>query len=147
VQTQPKPVGIVNYNNSNGYNIAKKYIGDAGLTFAIRQTSGGSGEGYSYTTITPGFTGKNLTSIGYGWSGFTCDVGLCPAAYQGSATCSSSCTSSGCTSFIYTQTCYTGAGGTGSSITVNRPAIDVIWAPDINATTCQGIDLASTCYD
>ena len=39
IQTTPKPVGIVSYSNSNGVNIAKKYLDDAGITTVMTSLS------------------------------------------------------------------------------------------------------------
>jgi hypothetical protein len=74
VQTTPKPVGLVSYSNSNGFNIGVKYLTDAGIIAVMGATS-------AYSRIALKVTGSGtVQGINYSWSGApaaTCSGGNC----------------------------------------------------------------------
>jgi hypothetical protein len=77
IATTPKPIGVINYGNSNGFNIATKYMTDAGLIYALTgSTATTSGEGVAYTTISLNKQGSLSYTFG-GAPSAACNNGRC----------------------------------------------------------------------
>jgi hypothetical protein len=121
LDTTPKPLGLVNYSNTNGYQSTMKLLNDAGIGFTL------GGEGGAWTTI----VGDSAGNAKYTWAGSP-------------STGTNACVAGNCTSLTYTPT-----AGLETRIldAVWMPSVE---APDVilNPAVCtgaQGQCLADAC--